>query len=205
MNKFLLAMMVVAAVPVFAQDAPKTEPEKPAAAQEEAWGKPEDIVGKPAPKLDLALLGGGRLNLDEFKGKKYVVLDFWASWCPWCRKSTDKFVELTKRYAAEDIAFFIVSTTEPEEKVAAYKEKNKVDAVFALDPKREAADPYFVDYIPHIVVIDKDGKVMKVSVGEEKVAVALEETLKELYPNVEVPKPAAVEPQADAAATGTAP
>lgn len=152
-----------------------------AAAAEEVWGKPEDLLGKPAPAVTLDLLGGGKLDLAEFKGKKFVVLDFWATWCPWCRKSTAKFVETAKAYADKDVVFYKVAVGQDAKAVGEYWEKNKVEAKVALDSERKASDAYWVDLIPHIVVIDKEGKVVRVEVGEDKVGVALDEELEKHF------------------------
>ncbi len=152
-----------------------------AAQAEEVWGKPEDVVGKPAPAVTLDLLGGGKLDLAEFKGKKFVVLDFWATWCPWCRKSTEKFVATAKAYADKDVVFYKVAVGQDAKAVGEYWEKNKIEAKVALDSERKASDAYWVDLIPHIVVIDKEGKVVRVAVGEDKVGAALDEELEKHF------------------------
>jgi len=138
---------------------------------------PQSLVGKDAPQVKLPLLGGGELDLSAFKGKKYVVLDFWASWCPWCRKSTEHFLKTAEKYKDKDVAFYMVAVRDKEEAIKKYLTDNKIAPQLALDPKREMADPYLVDGIPHIVVIDKDGKIVKVAVGEDKVGPAMEEAL----------------------------
>lgn len=153
----------------------------PAIAEEEAWGKPADLLDKPAPAFTLDLLGGGTLDLAAYKGKKMVVLDFWATWCPWCRQSTEKFVEASKKYADRDVAFYMIAVGQEADVVGDYWQKNKVEAKVALDPGRKASDPYFVDLIPHVVIIDKEGKVVRVAVGEDKVAEALDEELEKHF------------------------
>lgn len=148
---------------------------------EDAWGKPEDVVGKPAPAVNLDLLGGGKLDLAAYKGKKMVVLDFWATWCPWCRKSTDKFVATSKAYANKDVVFYQVAVGQDGKTVGEYWEKNKVDAKVALDSERKASDAYWVDLIPHVVIIDKEGTVIRVAVGEDKVGAALDEEMEKAF------------------------
>jgi thiol-disulfide isomerase/thioredoxin len=143
---------------------------------------PRDFVGRQAPPVKLPLLSGGTLDTEAYRGEKYVVLDFWTTWCPWCRESTDTFVELSKQYADQDIAFYMVSVGEKEETVARYFERNKIEAEIALDTDRAVSDQYLVDYIPHIVLMDKEGQVLLVSIGKDQVAEQLTEKLAELFP-----------------------
>ena len=142
---------------------------------------PQSLVGKDAPQIKLPLLGGGELDLAAYKGKKYVVLDFWASWCPWCRKSTEHFLKTAEKYKDKDVAFYMVAVRDKEEAITKYLKDNKISPKLALDPKREMADPYLVDGIPHIVVIDKEGKIVKVAVGEDKVGPGMDEALAAVF------------------------
>ena len=54
-------------------------------------------VGSPAPDLAIPSLGGGSVTLADYKGK-YVVVDFWASWCPDCRKDAPNIVALYEKF-----------------------------------------------------------------------------------------------------------
>ena len=64
--------------------APRTLAQPPAETTAPAWTL-RDLAGKP-------------VNSDQFKGK-VVVIDFWATWCPPCRKEIPGFVDLHRRYA----------------------------------------------------------------------------------------------------------
>ena len=62
--------------------------------------------GQPAPQFEETLANGDAFKLSDLKGK-YVLIDFWGSWCPPCRKSNPKLVQLYDTYA--DKGFEIVS------------------------------------------------------------------------------------------------
>lgn len=161
---------------------------KPAAAEEapataDAPSQPRDMAGQQAPVFTLPLLGGGTLDTAAFRGEKYLVLDFWTTWCPWCRASTDKFVELSKKYADQDIGFYMVSVGEQAETVRRYFEVNQIAAQIAIDTDRAVSDKYLVDYIPHVVVIDKEGKIVLVTIGKDEVEERLSAKLAELFPD----------------------
>jgi len=152
---------------------------------DDEWGDPEDLKGKEAPAFTLKDLDGNAVELASFQGKEYVVLDFWASWCPWCRAAVDDFVALSKEYADHPVSFYMVAVGQDADEVNKYLESHEADVAFLLDSERAAADQYWVDYIPHIVVIDKAGKIIEVSIGADKSPEALAAVLKELFPEQE--------------------
>jgi len=141
---------------------------------------PQTLVGKAAPTFTAPLLGGGEVDLAKHAGKQIVVLDFWATWCPWCRKSTEHFVNVAEKYKDKDVVFYLIAVKDNEERINKYVKENNLKATIVLDPDRKLADPYLVDGIPHIVVIDKEGKITRVAVGEDKVGPAMDEELTKL-------------------------
>ena len=114
-SRVLISGLVIAltlSLGAFAQDA---EAKKP---------NPKDLEGKPAPALKLDLLGGGTLDLAEFKGKSHVVLDFWGTWCPWCVKATEHFEAARETWKDEEVVFFMVSLGDDEETLERFVEKH---------------------------------------------------------------------------------
>lgn len=146
---------------------------------EKAAPKPTDLEGKAAPAIKLDLVGGGELDLAAHRGKEYVVLDLWTTWCPHCVKATEHFEAAQETWKGKDVAFYMVSIGEEEETVKDFVEKKKVKSKIALDPELTMVKDYYADKIPHLVIIDKEGKVVKVKIGEDKIADAMEETLTE--------------------------
>jgi peroxiredoxin len=67
-------------------------------------------LGSPAPEWTLVKAYGPRKRLADFKGK-VVVLDFWATWCPWCIKSFPALRDLLRDYAGKDLAVVGVTTS----------------------------------------------------------------------------------------------
>ena len=65
-------------------------------------------VGSPAPDLAIPSLGGGSVTLADYKGK-YVVVDFWASWCPDCRKDAPNIIALYEKFHKKGVEFLGVS------------------------------------------------------------------------------------------------
>lgn len=119
-------------------------------------------VGSVAPKFTLKDSNGKTVSLDDFKGK-YVLIDFWASWCGPCREELPYVKELYKRYHQQ--GFEIISITKDEKsdlwKKAIEKEKIEPWTHFSLLENHSNIDKeYFVNGIPHKLLIDKNGMII---------------------------------------------
>ena len=128
--------------------------------------------GTPAPDFTLKSLEGKTHTLQSFKGK-VVVLDFWASWCPDCRKDAPDVVRLYKQYHPKGVEFVGISfDTEAQEwKQAIEKYGIEYLQVSELKGFKESdiAKAYGIHWIPSLIVIGKDGKVLLSTVHTHKV------------------------------------
>jgi peroxiredoxin len=139
---------------------------RPAATGEpKAPEKKVELLGKPAPDFELELLAGGKLKLSDLKDKKIVVIDFWATWCPPCRKALPILIEVTDGLKDKDVTFCAVDLREDAEKVKKFLEAQKLSCTVAFDKDGAVAKSYGVTGIPQSVIIGKDGTVQAVHVG----------------------------------------
>lgn len=123
------------------------------------------IEGKPAPPFKTALVGGGTFDLSEHLGKRPVLLDFWAVWCPPCRKALPKVGEMAQHYADKDIAICTVNLSETEENIQAFLQANDLEVPVALDNGGTIAAQYEVRTIPMLVFIDCSGTIVEAHLG----------------------------------------
>ena len=139
--------------------------------------KKKVAAGKEAPDFTLNDINGKPFSLSSLRGK-YVVLDFWASWCPDCRKEAPAVVELYKKYSDKGVAFVGVSMDTNVEAWRAACEKYGITYPQVSELKKfhdtEISKAYGVKWIPSIVVIDQDGKVALATVVTERLASYLE-------------------------------
>lgn len=122
------------------------------------------LKGKPAPLFVLNLVGDGRVSLTALKGK-VVILDFWATWCPPCRKGLPILAEIAKEYKDKGVEFYAVNCHEPTNRVREFLSQSGLSMTVALDTDGAVGKRYFVEGIPQTVVIDKTGVVRVIHVG----------------------------------------
>ena len=132
--------------------------------------------GTTAPDFILPMPNGYRVQLAEFKGK-YVVLDFWASWCPDCRKDIPAVKAMYEKYG-KNVVFIGVSFDTDRDRWAKCVADNGMTwrQVSELKRMREAeiAQTYGVQWIPSMTLVGPDGKVVLSTVVLERMEKALE-------------------------------
>lgn len=111
-------------------------------------------------KVDFTLkdLHGKKVTLSELKGK-VVLVNFWATWCPPCRKEMPDLDALYKKYADQGLVILSISD-ESMGKVGPFVESAGYKPEVLLDPDETVHKLYNIDGIPKSFVYDKDGKMV---------------------------------------------
>lgn len=110
----------------------------------------------------LADLQGKNWSLKEQRGK-VVLVNFWATWCPPCRKEMPDLQALYDKY--KDQGFLVLSISDEESpKVSAFIADRKISYPVLLDPARKVHEEFFVVGIPMSFVYDRDGKLVAQSI-----------------------------------------
>ncbi len=124
------------------------------------------LTGKPAPDFTLNGLDGKPVALADLKGK-VVVVDFWATWCPPCRKSLPHLNALSedKDLQAAGLKVLALDLNEEKEKVQGFINDKKFTFTVLLDSEGKVAKEFLVSGIPQTVIIGRDGKIKKVTIG----------------------------------------
>lgn len=120
-------------------------------------GELKALPSKPAPKLALATLDGGRIQLDQLLGQ-VVLVNFWAVWCPPCRKEMPSMDRLAKHMRGQPFTILAVNAGESPEEIRAFLKQVPVDFPILLDSEGALLKPWQVFAFPTSYVLDKQGR-----------------------------------------------
>jgi thiol-disulfide isomerase/thioredoxin len=118
--------------------------------------------GAATPSFEMERFGGGKLKLEELRGK-VVMLDFWATWCPPCQEEMPSLVKLAKEYEGKGLVFVAASRDDEDVKyevVNRFVQRKLPElapyVVFASD---DMARAFRVEALPTLYFLDREGKV----------------------------------------------
>jgi len=104
----------------------------------------------------LTSLDGKTYALDSLKGR-VVLLNFWATWCPPCRKEMPDMEKLFREYESKGLTVLAVSD-EDRKTVEDYLQKNPYTFPVLLDPGRKANTAFMIEGIPKSFIFDREGR-----------------------------------------------
>jgi cytochrome c biogenesis protein CcmG/thiol:disulfide interchange protein DsbE len=120
-----------------------------------------------APAFDLRRLDGrGRIDLSAFRGKKPVVLDFWASWCTPCIRESKRLQSALKQYG-DKVEFIGVDTKDFSEDARRWQRKHGITYPSVHDGGGDVLAKWGGLPIPRIFFVARDGKVVGEMIVEE--------------------------------------
>lgn len=134
------------------------------------WAQEEGIeLGVQAPNASLQSLDGKPVELSQFLGKKPVVMEFWATWCPVCKSLQPKIDAAIKKYGSQ-VAFvtIAVSVNQSPARVAAWHKANPIQTEMLYDAKGSATGAYDPPATSYLVVVNKAGKVVYTGLGKDQ-------------------------------------
>lgn len=121
-------------------------------------------VGSTVANFILPDPSGHNLDFAKLKGK-YVLIDFWASWCSPCRQSFPHMREVYKKYKSDKFEIYSVSIDEDKNAwLKAVKEENN-PWLQSLDTKNISQKGFAVTGVPSTFLIDPQGKIIAKEVG----------------------------------------
>ena len=138
-----------------------------------AWmtrGNASPFMGEPAPALSLVVAAGedpgGRTRVNLAEIHEVVVLEFWASWCGACKRSTPTLNELHEEFGGDGVAFYAVNV-EPIDRQRLQAAHVAFGTAFPTlhDRSGEVQRRYAIKSLPTVLVVGRDGVVHWASTG----------------------------------------
>lgn len=138
-------------------------------------------------------INGQPISLADFKGKKYVLLDFWASWCAPCRKGNPHLISLYSKY--KDKGLEIIGISDDDSNLAAWKKAVDQDKIgiwkhvlrglkrtsTGFDKSEDISEPYAIHSLPTKILIDKNGVIIGRYGGGGENDEAMDKKLAEIF------------------------
>lgn len=140
-----------AAAKVASEPTAPSKPEEPVSApapQKKIWAK--SFLNQRAPEIMIEKWLSAK---PEVEGK-FVLIDFWATWCGPCRKAIPELNKLHQKFGKKLVVIGL--SDEPEEKVRAMKTP-PIDYFYAIDTAKQNLRAVEVQGIPHVLIIDPSG------------------------------------------------
>jgi cytochrome c biogenesis protein CcmG/thiol:disulfide interchange protein DsbE len=122
-----------------------------------APGLPPSAASGTAPAFTLTDISGKSVSLADFKGK-VVVLDFWATWCPPCRKEIPDFISIQNEYGSQGVQIVGIALDELP-KVQAFVRTNGMNYPVLMGNDAITARYGGIEGIPTTFIIDRTGKI----------------------------------------------
>lgn len=119
-----------------------------------------------APEITLNDLNGKPFSLSSLRGK-YVILDFWGSWCGWCIKGFPEMKKAYDKYKSK-LEILGVDCNDTEQKWKDAVAKHELPWKHVYNPRTsDVCTTYAIQGYPTKIIIDPQGKIVKTIVGED--------------------------------------
>lgn len=118
-------------------------------------------IGDKAPTVIIKSLDGQPVDLANYIGKGPVLIEFWATWCPLCRRMEPKFKALDAKYGKDlTMLFIVVPTNQTAARAKEYVARTGHPGLFLFDEDGTAYKSFAAFHTSYILVLDRTGTVM---------------------------------------------
>lgn len=126
-------------------------------------------VGAPAPVVSVDDLDGKPVDLGQWIGKKPVLLEFWATWCPNCEELLPRVKAAWKTYGGQ-VEFIGVNVTvnQKPDRVRRYVQEHEIPFLVLFDDKATSIKAYQAPSTAYFVITDASGKVYYTGLGVDQ-------------------------------------
>ncbi len=126
-------------------------------------------LGTKAPVVTMEMLDGSSMDLGTIIGRKPMVIEFWATWCPLCKKLEPAMAAARAKYG-KDVAFIGVGVPQNQtpERQQAFVTQQQMTGTYGFDRDGAIYKAYKATHTSYVVVVDAKGTVVYTGVGPEQ-------------------------------------
>ena len=130
-------------------------------------------VGSTPPPVTIEALDGTPVELSQWVGRRPVVVEFWATWCPVCAKLFPRMEAAHDRYG-DDVEFLVIAVAVNQSKrsIQRHLERHPMPFRVLWDTDGRATRAFEAPTTSYLVVLDASGKVVYTGAGEDQDVVA---------------------------------
>ena len=168
MKRLIMSTLLLAAICSCAADKKKSAEAEQSQNIEATAPKSEamEAADAEAPDFTLNDINGQPLKLSSLRGK-YVILDFWGSWCGWCIKGIPQMKEYYQKYAGK-FEILGIDCNDSEEKWKAAVAKYELPWLHVYNTNDSGVlEQYAIQGFPTKIIVGPDGKIVKTIIGED--------------------------------------
>lgn len=119
---------------------------------------------KPAPALLLTDMEGVKHDIRDYRGRP-VIINFWATWCPPCRRELPSMNRAWKKIKNEGIVMLAVDVGEDEDTVFTFMADYPIDFTVLLDSSGDISARWPLLALPTTFVLDREGRLVYQAIG----------------------------------------
>jgi peroxiredoxin len=116
-------------------------------------------VGDRVPKFDMVQLDGTKIESEDIIGNNPILLVFWATWCPNCKKEIPTLKKIYQEFNPKGMKILAINVgvNDTRARAVKYKAKYKIDYPVVFDIGSRFTRSVNVQGVPTVIVVDKKG------------------------------------------------
>ncbi len=136
-----------------------------------AWGGSQSLIAvadKPAaPDFSLADIDGNTHRLSDYRGR-VVIINFWATWCPPCRREMPSMERAWQSIQSKNILLLAINVGQNEDQVWEFTADTPVTFPILLDEEGEVSNEWPMLGLPTTFIVDPEGRIVYRAVGDRE-------------------------------------
>jgi len=135
-------------------------------------------IGKIPPRIILPNQNGELIDNESLKGK-FVLLEFWASWCGPCRQTNPELTKVYNSFKDKDFEIFGISQDKDSNKWKNAIKEDQIKWIQVIDSLNTIGDQYHLTTIPFNLLLNRDGKIIERNIKPSKLNTFLTDRLEQ--------------------------